>query len=231
MTLLRSFLFNLIFYPGSILYAVVMLPCLITRRSTHGGIHLWAYGCLWLCKVILGLDYRVTLKEKLPLETAIYASKHQSAWETIALWILVPNAIFVMKRELIFIPFIGWWILRAGNIAIDRKAGMSAVKKMIREAKARTAEGYNIIIFPEGTRTPLGSTHPYLPGVTAIYKNLNLPIVPIALNSGRFWGRNSLAKKPGVIEVVMLEAIPAGQESKTLAEELQRRIEQECERL
>ncbi len=229
--MLRSVLFNLLFYPGSILYAAVMMPCLLTRRSTHWGIHRWTYLNLWLMRVILRLDYRVTLKAKLPAETSIFASKHQSAWETIALWVLVPNPVFVMKRELYMIPFVGWWIWRAGNIGLNRKAGMGAVKQLLREAKERTEEGYNIIIFPEGTRTKMGETTAYLPGVTALYKNLGVPVVPIALNSGKFWPRNSIWKKSGVIDVVMLEAIPAGGNSKEFVTLLQSAIEAECAQL
>lgn len=228
---MRSFIFNLIFYPLSILYALVMLPCLMTKDWTHWGIHRWVYMHLWMMRVVLGLDYRVTLQAKLPQEPAIYACKHQSAWETIILWVLVPNAIFVMKRELYALPFIGWWIRRAGNIAIDRKAGMSAVKQLIREAKERIAEGHNIIIFPEGTRTKVGATHPYHAGVVALYKNLGVPVVPIALNSGLFWPRQSLRKKSGVIDVVMMEAIPAGGDSKAFQADLQARIEAESLRL
>lgn len=228
---MRSFLFNVIFYPLSILYALVMLPCLLTKRSTHWGIHRWAYMHLWIMRNVLGLDYHITLQSKLPLESAIYASKHQSAWETIALWVLVPNAVFVMKRELYHIPFIGWWIRRAGNIGIDRKAGMSAIKQLIKEAKERVAEGHNIIIFPEGTRTRVGETHPYHAGVVALYKNLGVPVVPIALNSGLFWPRNSLKKKRGVVEVVMMEAIPTGGDSKAFQADLQARIEAETAKL
>jgi 1-acyl-sn-glycerol-3-phosphate acyltransferase len=228
---MRPFLFNLIFYPFSITYAAVMLPCLMTKRSTHWGIHRWTYMNLWIMRVVLGLDYRITLKAKLPVEPAIYACKHQSAWETIAFWVLVPNAIFVMKRELYAIPFIGWWIRRAGNIAIDRSAGMGAVKQLIREGKERVAEGYNIVIFPEGTRTKMGETTEYLSGVTALYKSLGVPIVPVAHNAGQFWPRNSLWKKAGVIEVVMLEAIPAGENSKEFVAHLQGKIEAECAKL
>ena len=222
---LRCLLFNLTFYPFSIGYAAVMFPCLLTRRWTHWGIHRWAYGNLWLARNILGLDYRIDLQGKLPQEPAIYASKHQSAWETIALWVLVPNALFVMKKELHRIPFVGWWIRRAGNIAIDRNAGMGAVRQLIREGKERIADGYNIIIFPEGTRMAVGETREYLPGVTALYKNLGVPVVPIAVDAGKYWPRNGFWKKPGVVQVTFLEAMPPGGDSKQFHHELQKRIE------
>jgi len=222
---LRTILFNLLFYPGSILYATVMLPCLITVRSTHWGIHRWVYLYLWVMRVILGLDYRVTLQQKLPTDGAIYASKHQSAWETIALWVLVPNALFVMKKELYWLPVIGWWIWRAGNIGIDRSGGASTIKTLVREAKDRMEQGYNLIIFPEGTRTAIGETKPYQAGVAALAKFLKCPIVPIALNSGLYWPRNAFLKQSGIIDVVMLEKIPAGKKTNELVEHLQQAIE------
>jgi 1-acyl-sn-glycerol-3-phosphate acyltransferase len=231
MSVFRSYLFNAIFYPYCILYAVVMMPCLITRRTTLWGTRLWAKIGLFCCKSILGLDYRVQYQQPLAETPAIYASKHQSAWETIALWVLVPNGIFVLKRELQWIPFFGFWVIRGGNIALDRKAGMSSIKQLLKEAKESVAEGYSIIIFPEGTRTLVGETKPYLPGVAALYKNLQIPVVPIALNSGKFWQRNALAKQAGVIDMVFLEPIAAGQDSRSMQHALQNQIETCCSHL
>lgn len=231
MNLLKTILFNLLFYPGSILYATVMLPCLITVRSTHWGIHLWVYLMMAIMRLTLGLKYNVTLKAKLPQETAIYASKHQSAWETIALWVLVPNALFVMKKEIYWLPVIGWWIWRAGTIGVDRGAGAGAMKKLIRDAKAKIAEGYNLIIFPEGTRMAIGETKDYLPGVAALAKFLKCPVVPIALNSGLYWPRNAFYKTGGTIEVVMLKALPSGMKSDELLSKLQETIEAESRAL
>ena len=221
---LRTLLFNLIYYPGSILYAALFLPCLVTRRSTHWGIHLWAYGVIWLMRTVLGLTYNAEVEGKLPQQNAIYACKHQSAWETMVLWVLVPRALFVMKKELYYIPFVGLWIWRAGNIAIDRKAGMSAIKQMIKQARARVAEGYNIIIFPEGTRITPGESHPFLPGVAALYKYLGVPVVPMALNSGYFWPRNAVQKKSGSISLRYLESIQPGMTSGDFMQSLQQRI-------
>lgn len=225
MSFWRTTLFNLLFYIGSLIYALVLSPCLLTVRSTHWGIHLWARLSLWLMRVVLGLDYQLQTPKRLPQGGAIYASKHQSAWETISLWVLVPNPVFVMKRELYFIPFIGWWIWRAGNIGIDRSKGSAAMKQMLREAKMRLEQGYNIIVFPEGTRTKPGTTTTYRPGVTMLAKLLKCPVVPIALNSGLFWPRNAYRKKPGVIEVVMLTPIAGGQKGDALMQQLQDRIE------
>lgn len=227
----RTILFNILFYPGSILYATIMLPCLITVRSTHWGIHRWVYFYLWVMKVVLKLDYQLILKAPLPDEPAIYASKHQSAWETIALWVLAPNALFVMKKELYWLPVIGWWIWRAGNIGIDRSGGAATVKKLVKEAKDRMGKGYNLIIFPEGTRTAVGETKPYQAGVAALAKFLKCPIVPIAVNSGLYWPRNAFTKQSGTITMVMLEAIPAGLKTDALVETLQSQIEAESHAL
>ncbi len=225
MSLLRTILFNLLFYPGSILYAIVMLPCLITVRSTHWGIRQWVYLSLALMRFTLGLEYRVRLEAKFPQEPAIYASKHQSAWETIALWVLVPNPLFIMKKELYWLPVIGWWIWRVGNIGIKRGGGSATVKTMIKQAKQKVAEGYNIIIFPEGTRTELDATKPYKAGISILARALKIPIVPIALNSGAFWPRNAFAKKSGVIDVVFLPAISAADVQDDLLPQLQNAIE------
>lgn len=228
----RTTLFNLCFYPGSILYAVIFLPCLITVPTTIWGIHRWAYGVLWLLKVIVGLDYRVNLKHLLPGEPGIYACKHQSAWETIALWVLIPQSRFVMKKELYKIPFIGWWIRRAGNIGIDRKGGSAAIKQMIKEGKAHMEAGHNLIIFPEGTRTKIGETTEYLPGVTALAKFLKCPIVPIALNSGHYWKKNAYNKHPGTVTLSILEPIPANSvQGEELLTTLQTQIETEVKEI
>ena len=202
-----------------------MLPCLITVRSTHWGIHRWAYLNLWLMRFMLGLDYKITLKEKLPNEAAIYASKHQSAWETIAFWVLIPNALFVMKRELYWLPVIGWWIWRAGNIGINRSKGSDAMKQLLAESKAKMEEGYNIIIFPEGTRVAPGEKGEYRAGVAVIANALKCPVVPIALNSGKFWPKNSFWKKGGVIQIVILKALPKNLKRPVLLKQLESEIE------
>lgn len=231
MSLLRSILFNALFYPLSVTYATVMLPCLLTRKTTHLGIHLWARLVLKLMAVTLGIRHSLHCHTPLPNIPHIYASKHQSAWETIAFWVLVPNAIYVMKRELYFLPVIGWWIWRAGNIGIDRKGGGSTVKKMLKEARQRMDEGYNVIIYPEGTRVSPGHSTPYLPGVAILAKTLKKDIIPVALNSGYFWPRNALIKHAGTIECHFLPAISHRQKSNELLQELSNTIESQSQKL
>ncbi len=228
---LRSIIFNIIFYLGSVVYALLLLPCLITKRSTLWGIRVWTHLVLWLMKIILRLNYRVTTYGDLPENGAIYACKHQSAWETIALWLIVPKPVFVIKQELYNLPVVGWWIRRSGCIALNRKAGASSIKKLIKEAKAAVEAGNNIVIFPEGTRSLPNQQIKYLPGISALYKYLQLPIIPIALNSGLFWPRNAFIKKPGVIDVVLLEALPAGQDAKVMLQQLQHKIESTTQKL
>jgi 1-acyl-sn-glycerol-3-phosphate acyltransferase len=131
----------------------------------------------------------------------------------------------VLKRELLHIPMFGWYMRKVGMIAVDRSRGASALKQMVREAQATFAAGRSIAIFPEGTRTAPGEHKPYQPGVAALYTQLGVPVVPIALNSGLFWGRKAFLKKPGTITLQILPAIPPGLDRKTFMKRLESSIE------
>ena len=137
----------------------------------------------------------------------------------------------MLKRELLWIPCYGWYARKAGMIPIDRGAGATALKAMLRRARAVMAQGRSILIFPEGTRTAVGTKRAYHPGVAALYTQLELPVVPVALNSGLFWPRRSFLKRPGRIVVEALAPLPPGLERRTFLTELQSRIETATERL
>jgi 1-acyl-sn-glycerol-3-phosphate acyltransferase len=162
---------------------------------------------------------------------AVYALKHQSAWETIAFPALAPPISGVLKRDLLVIPIYGWYMRRLGMVPIDRSAGAGAIRELMRRAKDETARGRSIMIMPEGTRLPPGRAGRYHPGVAAIYGHLGLPVVPVALNSGLFWGRRSLVLKPGTVTMEFLEPIPPGMERAAFMALLQERIETASERL
>jgi 1-acyl-sn-glycerol-3-phosphate acyltransferase len=132
---------------------------------------------------------------------------------------------FVLKRELLSIPLFGWYLRKVGMIAVDRAAGASALRNMARQASEAFAEGRSILIFPEGTRVPPGESRPYHPGVAALYTQLKVPVVPVALNSGLFWGRRSFVKRPGTVTVQFLPPIPPGLDRKAFMRELESRIE------
>jgi 1-acyl-sn-glycerol-3-phosphate acyltransferase len=140
----------------------------------------------------------------------IIASKHQSAWETLAFLYMVDPPAFVLKQSLLMIPIVGWYVKMIGSIIIDRSSGPKAIRKMLSQAKDRVADGFNIIIFPEGTRTPVGESGTYHPGVAALYSYLDVPLVPVAVNSGVCWRRYAFTKKPGKVVIEFMEPIAPG---------------------
>jgi 1-acyl-sn-glycerol-3-phosphate acyltransferase len=176
-----------------------------------------------------GLRYRV--RGQRLTSPAIYASKHQSAWDTMVFQILVLDAAFVLKRELLWLPLFGLYVWRGRHVAIDRAAGGQALRRMLKDGDRAQAEGRSIVIFPEGTRTAPGADAPYFPGVAALYKRLGIPVVPVALNSGLFWGRRSFIKRPGTITLEFLEPIPPGLDRATFEATLRERIEAGSKRL
>ena len=198
-----------------------MLP----RNYTAGLARFWLRGILWFLKVVVGLTHEVVGGERLPTGSAIIASKHQSAWDTFIYPLLLRDPTYVHKVELLWIPFFGWYLWRYGTISIDRSGGAGALRKMVAHARRLAETGRQIVIFPEGTRVTPGATRPYRPGVAALYTQLNLPVVPVRLNSGHFWGRRSFAKQPGKITLEVLEAIPSGLDREDFMAELRRRIE------
>jgi 1-acyl-sn-glycerol-3-phosphate acyltransferase len=165
---------------------------------------------LWLLKTIVGTGLEVRGQEKLPEGPCLVASKHQSAWETFALIPLFRDPALLMKRELFWIPFHGWFSKKFEMIPVDREKGSAALRAMLRETKKRVADGREIIIFPEGTRRPAGAPPDYKTGVVLLYEALGIPCVPVALNSGLFWPRRSLLRRPGTIVVEFLDPIPPG---------------------
>ncbi len=165
---------------------------------------------LFLLRTIVGIKMDVRGTEKLPQGACLVASKHQSAWETFALIPIFRDPTLLMKRELFWIPFHGWFSHKFEMIPVDRDKGPTALRAMLREAKKRVADGREIIIFPEGTRKAPGAPPDYKTGIALLYDALNVPCVPVALNSGLFWPRRSVMRKPGTIVVEILDSIPPG---------------------
>jgi 1-acyl-sn-glycerol-3-phosphate acyltransferase len=151
--------------------------------------------------------------------------KHQSAWDTLILPVVLGDPAVVIKRELLWVPFYGWYAARAGSIAIDRRGGAGALRRMLADAREAAEQGRAIVIFPEGTRTAPGQTLTYQPGVAALYQALALPSVPAAVNSGLYWGRRAFVKRPGRIVLSFLEPIPPGLPRREVMAELETRIE------
>jgi len=207
----RSLLFNVLFYVTTALFLLLGSPLLFgPRRWAMAALAIHGRFELWLLKTIVGTRLEVRGAEKLPAGPCLVAAKHQSAWETFGLIPLFRDPALLMKRELFWIPFHGWFSRKFEMIPVDRDRGPSALRRMVREAKKRAAEGREIIIFPEGTRRSPGAPPDYKTGVVLLYEMLGIPCVPLALNSGAFWPRRSLMHKPGTVIVEFLDPIPPG---------------------
>lgn len=229
---LRSFLFNVGWYVGTTIIAIAGSPILLMPRHFVVAWSLvWIDFCLWWLRVTCRLTHRVSGLENMPSGPVILACKHQSSWETLAFSRLFPGAAIVMKRELVLIPIVGWAMARAGNIAVERGDGAKALRGLVKQAKATLEEGRSILIFPEGTRVAVGDEKPYQVGTAALYRQLGVPVVPVALNSGLFWGRRKFIKWPGVIDVEILPAIPPGLSRDVFMATLRERIEGATDRL
>ena len=229
---LRSFLFNVGWYVGTTLIAIVGAPILLLpQRYVVAWSLFWIDFCLGWLRLTCRLTHRVRGLENLPAGPVIIACKHQSSWETLAFSRIFPRSATVLKRELLFIPVVGWAMARVGNIAVERGEGATALRGLVRQAKRTLAEGRSILIFPEGTRVAPGAEKPYQVGTAALYRQLGVPVVPVALNSGVFWGRRKFIKWPGVIDVEVLPPIPPGLDRETFMTSLRRRIEEATNRL
>src|SRR5258708_1802665 len=229
---LRSLAFNVGWYAASAIIAIAGAPILLMpRRAVVAWARLWITVVLWWLRVTCGLSHRLRGLENIPAGPVIIACKHQSSWETMAFTLLFDNIAIVLTRELLFIPSVGWAMARAGNIAVARGDGAQALRGLVRQAKAATAEGRSILIFPEGTRVAVGAERPYQVGTAALYRQLGVPVVPVALNSGLFWGRRKWIKWPGTITVEVLPAIPPGLGREAFMGTLRERIEGATARL
>ncbi|MDK9719739.1 MAG: 1-acyl-sn-glycerol-3-phosphate acyltransferase [Rhodospirillales bacterium] len=232
MTALRSLLFNILFFGLTTVMSFVYLPfLLLPRRAMVAGARAWIRLIMFLLRLVAGLGYEFRGLERLPKGPFLIAAKHQSAWDTFIFHILLNDPAFILKQELLSIPLFGWYLRHHGMIAIDRKAGAGALKKMLRLTKEAIDRGSTPIIFPEGTRTAPGDSKPYHPGIAALYADLQVPVVPIALNSGLYWKRQGFIKHPGKIVLEVLEPIEPGQDRRKFLAVLKERIEESCQRL
>ena len=232
MILIRSFFFNVLFFGGSVFIVLLLVLTLpFPRRVLNRGFHLWMVYFMWTLKAVAGLSHEVRGRENIPQGPALFASKHQSAWDTGIFFLLLDDAAYVLKKQLLSIPFYGWLLKKGNMVAIDRKGGSSALKQMVRDGRDVIEDGRQLVIFPEGTRSNPGNRQPYHPGIAAIYKQVGVSTIPVALNSGVFWGRRSFAKKPGKIIIEFLEPMPEGMDRKVFMAELEKRIEDASNRL
>ena len=228
----RSLLFNVVFYINISVRMIVALPTILLPYSfLLGVLRRYAGSTLWFLRVICGIGVEWRGREKLPQGACIVACKHQSVWETFALFMVLPDPTYVLKRELMQLPLFGWLATKARMIPIDRGSHAKALTGMLAAARREAARGRQIVIFPEGTRRLPGAKPHYLPGAAFLYADLGLPCVPIALNSGLFWPRHSWLRRPGTVVAEVLDPIPAGLDKREFLTRLQSAIEQATARL
>ena len=226
MILIRSTIFNIVLVLVTLVLGVLSLPLVLGPRRWVCGIRdIWIRLVLVLLKATVGLSHRVEGIENLPKGPYLVASKHQSAWETLALHTIFADPSIVLKRELLKLPVLGFYLAKVGMVPIDRGAGGSALKYMIAEARKVSGSGRPILIFPQGTRVAPGADAPYHSGVFALYRALDCPVVPVALNSGTYWSRQAFFKRPGTITVRLLPTMPRGMDRKTFMRDLEASIE------
>ncbi len=232
MIVLRSIIFNIIFYVNLALFLILgSWLFLCPRMWAIRALQVWARSSLWLLKLICNIDIEVRGRENILAEPCLVAGKHQSFWETFAVLPLFDDPCMVLKRELTFIPLFGWFCLKFKMISVERSAGSAALRKLVARGKQEIARGRAIIIMPEGTRRGPDDPPDYKPGAAALYSALDVPCVPFGLNSGLFWPRRKFLRNPGTIVVEFLPAIPAGLPRKEFQKRLEAAIETSSARL
>ena len=232
MQVLRSVLFNVLFYLNLVLHIVVAIPTFVLPRRVFMAIaKSWGHTSNWLLRVVAGVKVEYRGLEKIPPGALLVASKHQSFWEAFTLLTLFDDPAFIVKRELMWIPFFGWLLWKADQVPVDRKAKGGAMGGMIENARKALGAGRQIVIFPEGTRTAPGAPPAYKGGLASLYAATNVPCVPVALNSGLFWPRRKFLRRPGRIILEVLDPIPPGLDREAFATRLEREIETAQKRL
>lgn len=214
---IRSRIFDLLLAVWTALFGLAVPVLTLLRvhdRTIRAATRYWARGVLFGLKNVVGLDYVERGREVIPDEPCLIVCNHQSTWETIAFLLLVPDVAIIAKDELVRIPVFGWYLSRSPMIIIDRDAGMRSLKAMVDESRAVLAQGRSILIFPEGTRGSGKDELTFKRGVGMLYSRLNVPVVPVAVNSGKFWGRNLPYKRPGTITVSYRPVISSGLSTK-----------------
>ncbi|MPZ39936.1 MAG: 1-acyl-sn-glycerol-3-phosphate acyltransferase [Rhizobiales bacterium] len=231
LVILRSAAFNVLFYLNLLVHFIIAIPTLVMPRVAIIRLtQSWGRTNNWLLRVAgIKIDYRGL--EKIPPGALLVASKHQSLWETFGLLPVFPDPAFILKRELQWIPFFGWYAWKAGMIPVDRGRGAKALAEMTERTRAELLRGRQIVIFPEGTRRAPAAEPSYKFGIAHLYGETGITCLPIALNSGLFWPRRSFMRYPGTIVAEVLDPIPPGLSKAEFAARLQQEIETATARL
>ena len=222
----RTLIYHVLYGIWAFLMCFAFLPALVLPFWASDLIsNFWSRSVFLLLRVICGLTYRIEGIEHISDSPVIYASKHQSVWDTLLFPLQIDRSAIVLKKELFWVPFFGWYAKKYGAIGIDRSAGAAAIRQLIKDARRSVEAGRPIVIFPEGTRMSPGEKGEYQSGVAALYKDLKIPVVPVVLNSGVYWPRRRLIRRPGVITMRFLSPIPPGLPRKEFMERLESDIE------
>ena len=226
MVFVRSLAFNVFFYVHTFVWLILMLPTeVMPRAALMWSVKTWAKINRLALTVIGGVRVELRGLENIPAGGALIASKHQSTFETVSLLDLFSDPTYVLKKEMLSIPLFGWYAVKADQIPVDRKAGRAALIAMTERARLEVGRGRQLIIYPEGTRRPAGAEPAYKHGIVNLYRDLGVPLVPVALNSGLFWPRHGFLRHPGTLVLEFLPPIPPGRDPEEVFVDLQRLIE------
>jgi 1-acyl-sn-glycerol-3-phosphate acyltransferase len=229
MVWLRSFIFTAVQWLFTIVFCTFgLLVFPFSPHTRYRFLSQWARIMLWWLRICCGLSFEVKGAENIPATPSIILCKHQSAWETLALQLIFPPQVWVLKRELLWVPFFGWALALTSPIAINRAAGREALKQLVSKGKARLAQKFWVVIFPEGTRMAPGTRGKYHIGGAWLATHTGTPVVPIAHNAGSYWPKNSILKRPGVIQISIGKPIAsAGLKPDALNQQVEDWIESE----
>ena len=233
MNFLTSFIFFIFINAWGAIIPIIYFPAALIFKKHSGkiadhGAKVWAQVGLWVLKKLCKIEHEVIGTEKLPKEACIVACKHQSMWETIVMHLVFHRPVYAFKKELLKIPFYGWFLRIMSGITVDRQGGASALKELIKQTKKYLSLGQTIVLFPQGTRVPVGETsdkYPYQAGITALYLSSGAKVAPAALNSGVYWPKKGIRKRPGKIILEFLDPIEPGLSKQEFAAKLEEMIE------
>jgi len=222
----RSLAYTAFFYLWSVVMALLMLPTLVLPRGWLRSLFkAWAAGVVLGLRLLCGVRVEVRGQAYLPRGPALVAPKHQCMFDVFAQFVILPDSCFVMKKELMWIPFFSWYAVKMRMVVVDRKGGAVALRKMVREAVERFKDRRQLVIFPEGTRGTPGVAGDYKPGTAALYREFGVPCVPVATNSGVHWPAHGFLRKPGVIVFEFLEPIQPGLKRAAFMARLEQQVE------
>ena len=226
MLLLRSVAFTVLFYLWSVFWVLLISPLLLApRRWIVRSWVIWSRGVIGMLRVVCGIRVEFRGQQHIPRRRALIAPKHQCMFDVFAQFSVLPDSCFVTKRELMWIPFFGWYAMKAKMISVDRAGQATALRKMVADAKDRFADERQLVIFPEGHRGEPGVAGDYKPGIAALYRELDVDVHPVATNAGVHWPAHGIARRPGTIVYEYLEPIPPGLKRAEFMRILQERIE------